>query len=231
MIAICVPSRGLIFSRTVQCVIEGMQALNKVGIATSYHTCHDLPIPDSHNFCVEQALQNQAVQKIFFIEEDNYVFPDAFVALATSDYDIATVQYNDKNGSAFGIIHYNEAQEIIWCGLGATVIKREVFEKIGKPHFRIDTRYKIIKKYKDGNKLVSDYEEIEAREVWDDEKKKFVEKRDPYVYGGLDVDFYTRARKLGYRINALQDFRGHHFKLVKLGEPYTNQGVHDIQQV
>lgn len=231
MIAICVPSRGLIFSRTVQSVINGMAELSKIGVGSAYFTSHDLPIPDAHNYCVETALQNPAIKKIFFVEEDNFIFPDAFVALATSDYDIATLQYNDKNGSPFGIIHYNEAQEIIWCGLGATCIKREVFEKLGKPYFRTDTRYKITKKHLASGKMVVDYEKIEPHQRWDETKNEFVDKNDPYIYGGLDIDFYHRARNNGFKINALQDFRAHHFKLVKLGEPYTNQGVHEIQQV
>src|SRR3990167_3513561 len=90
MIGICLPSRGLVFSRTMQSVIDGMQALNKLGIATLFHSSHDLPIPDSHNYVVEQALQNTAVRKIFLMEEDNFLFPDAFVELATSDYDVVT---------------------------------------------------------------------------------------------------------------------------------------------
>lgn len=232
MIAICVPSRGLIFSRTVECVIKGMQALGKLGIESDYFTSHDLPIPDSHISCVEQVLANSKVDKILFIEEDNVLFLDAFMALATSEKPITLLQYNDKNGSPHGIIHYNNVGEILWGGLGAVCIKREVFEKIGKPYFRIDHRYKIVKKQtaEDG-RLIVDYEEIEPIDVWDSKQNKFVKRMDPYAYGGLDIDFYTRARKIGYSIAVLPEYKAHHLQLIQLGEAYTNQGVHVIRQV
>lgn len=232
MIAICVPSRGLVFSKTMQSVVKGMQELGKLGVATDLFMSHDLPIPDSHSFCVEQAMQNPAILKLLFIEEDNYLFPDAFVALATSDYDITTLQYNDKNGSPFGIIHYNEANDILWAGLGATCIRRGVFEAIGQPYFRTDHRYKVIKKRQaDDGRLIVDYEEIEPRQEWNEKESKFEEARDEYKYGGLDIDFYTRARKAGYKIATLSSYKAHHFELVKLGLPHMNKGVHEIRQV
>lgn len=232
VIAVCVPSRGLVFSKTMQSVVRGMQELGKLGVASDLFMTHDLTIPDSHAVCVEQALQNPAVTKLFFIEEDNYLFPDAFVAVATSDYPIVTLQYNDKNGSPHGIIHYNEAGDILWAGLGATCINRTVFEAINRPYFRTDHRYKVIKKRtgEDG-RLIVDYEEIEPRQTWNDKENKFEEIRDEYKYGGLDIDFYTRARKAGYKAVALPSYKAHHFQLVKLGEPHTNQGVHEIRQV
>lgn len=232
MVGICVPSRGMMFSRCTQSVIEGMQELNKLGVATSYHTSHDLPIPDAHNFCVEQAMQNPSVKKILFIEDDHYLYPDAIVALVTSDLDIATLQYNDKNGSPHGIIHYDANGQIAWGGLGATCIKREVFESFGRPYFRTDHRYKIVKK-KTGTsgQLIVEYEELTPRQEWNEKENKFEEIKDEYKYGGLDIDFYTRARKERFKIGVLPSYKAHHFMLVKLGEPYTNHGTHEIRQV
>ncbi len=231
MIAICVPSRGLIFSRCTQSIIEGMQELNKVGLATIYCYTHDLPIPDCHNACVEKALSNKAVDKIFFVEEDMYIDPQTFVALATSNEDIAVVQYNDRNGSPHGIIHKNEQGEIVWTGLGAACIKRKVFEDIGNPYFRTDHRYKVVKRAGPNGPVVSENEELEPRTLYNEETKQVEEIRDKYIYGGLDVDFYTRVRKLGYKITALSDYKAHQFVLKQLGEAYNNNGVHDIQQV
>lgn len=217
MVAICVPSRGLIFSRTTEDVIRGMQALNKLGVATKYVTSHNLPIPDCHNYCVETALQDPAVDTILFVEEDMGIPEDTFVALATSTEPFVTVQYNDKNGSPHGIIHYNEAGEILWSGLGATAIKRSVFEAVGTPYFRTDTRYKIIKSQDVDGKLITEYEELETKSE--------------YQYGGLDVDLCTRVRKLGIRIVELPNYRAHHFQLIQMGEPYVNNGCHEIRTV
>lgn len=231
MVALCVPSRGLIYSKTVESVINGMQALNGVGIATKYFSTHELPIPDSHHICVEKALADPNIDTLIFIEEDMYVFPEAMIALATSEADVTTLQYNDKNGSPHGIIHYNEKQEVMWAGLGATAIKRRVFEALGAPYFRTDHLYKSIRKASPNGPVVSEFEEIEPRQVWDEEQSKVVEKRDEYRYGGLDVDFYTRARWKGFKIIVLPEYKAHHFELVQLGEKHTNKGVHEIKQV
>ncbi len=60
---------------------------------------------------------------------------------------------------------------------------------------------------------------------------EFELKRDEYKYGGLDVDFYTRARQKGFKIVCLPNYRAHQFELVQLGEKYTNNGIHTIKQV
>lgn len=232
MIAVATPSRGLIYAITVKSIIEGMQALNKIGIGTVFHSSKDLPIPDCFNYLTETALQNPSIDRIVFIEEDMYVDPDAFVALATSDSPIATLQYNDKNGSPFGIIHYNEAGEILWCGLGATMIKREVFEKLGIPYFSTDNRYKITKQRTDhDSKLITEYELIEPHVKWNEVEKKFLEVKQPYGYGGQDVDFMTRARQAGFNILCLANYKAHHFKVLNYGEEHTNNGCHTIINV
>lgn len=228
MISICTPSRGLIYAITVKSIIEGMQALNKVGIPTEFHSTKDMPIPDCFNYLVETSLQNKAVDKILFIEEDMYIEPEAIVALGASDSPITTLQYNDKNGSPHGIIHYNEAGEILWCGMGATIIKREVFEALGTPYFTTLNRYKTTKKYMKGGRMVTEYELIEPHTKYNPETKKLEVVRDPYGYGGQDVDFMTRARHKGFTIAKLEDYKAHHFKLLKLGDEYTNNGCHDI---
>lgn len=230
MIGICCPSRGLIFSKTVDSIIKGMQHLNSLGLPTRYYTTHDMPIPDSHTFCVEQALQD-GCKTLIFVEEDMYLFPEAYEALIASSEAIATLQYNDKNGSPHGIVHYNEAGEIIWAGLGATLIKAEVFEKIGRPYFRIDHMYRNVRKTVVGGKSITEYVEVDPKKVYNPETLKFEDKRDEYKYGGQDIDFFTRARKAGYKIHLVEEHKAHHFDLVKLSEPHTNNGCHVIRQV
>ena len=216
MIAICLPTRGMLFTRTMQCVVDGMQELNKLGIGTKLHTSYDLPIPDGHNYCVETALQDKAVNKILFVEEDMYIEGPAFVALATSDLPMATLQYNDKNGRPHGIIEFDHTGDVVWCGLGATAIKREVFEAVGTPYFEIKRRWKNIR-YNENGVLKTKYERVYGESE--------------FQYGGLDVDFCHRVREKGFKITALPDFKAHHFELLALGQPHTNNGCHSIRTV
>lgn len=208
MITICTPSRGLIHSRTVESLINGGVALIKAGHNISYSMTHNLSIPNSHNACVLDALSVKS-ELVIFIEEDMGVDPETYVALVESDADITTVQYNDKNGDD-QIVHYNTDQtEILWCGLGATAIKTAVFEKVGVPYFSTERRYKIVR----------------------GELEKIENPGSPWSYGGLDVDFFTRARKLGFKIKVLEGHKAKHYRVDKLGEEHTNNGVHDITEV
>lgn len=230
MIATITPSRGLIYSKTVESLFNGTRFLNENGLATKSYFSHDLPIPDCFNYLVGQALQDGA-KVIIIIEEDMYLFPKSYLSLAQSDSDVATMQYNDKNGSPHGIIHYNEAGDILWGGLGATAIKRHVFEKLGEPYFTTENRYKITKKHFKGEQMVTEYEPIEPRKIWDEDQNKFIEKKDHYKYGGQDIDFYTRARHAGFTIGLIKNEKAHHFDLVQLGENHINHGCHIIKQV
>jgi hypothetical protein len=231
MIAVVVATRGLIYTRTMQCIFDGMAELSKLGVASKLITTHDLPIPDAQNYLTETALQDHAVQKLFFIEEDNFVFPDTFVAIATNDNPIVTVTYNDKNGSPHGIVHYDGSGQVLWAGLGATLIRREVFEKLGKPYFTIDDRYQVFKTRQKDGAFITSYKKIDNRTIWNEETKQVEEVKDPYAYGGQDINFYIKAREAGFNVTILREHKAHHFDLVSLGEKHTNNGCHQIRQV
>lgn len=212
--AIITPSRGLIHSRTVQSIFDGIRSVREH--EWCFFTTHDKPIPDAQNDCLERAF-TWGAEVILSIEEDNVIDIPAFQALVRNDYPIAILQYNDRNGSPHGIIHKDGANNILWSGIGALKVKKEVFEAIGKPYFRTEVRYSVKKKPQGDGTVVTQFEEIPHRS--------------PQQYGGLDVDFYTRARNKGYTITQVQGHIAHHMKLVKLGEGFTNNGCHDIQAV
>lgn len=212
MIAICCPTRGMLFTQTMESIISGIYALKDKGIETRFFTSWDLPIPSGHNQCVEQALAIPEVDRVFFVEEDMYIPSDAFIQLATSDSDMVTLQYNDKNGRPHGIIEFDSTGEVVWCGLGATVIRRKVFDLVGQPYFFTERRWKNLRQ--NGK---TTYERVSMPA--------------PYSYGGLDVDFCFRAREKGVRIEWLPQYRAQHFQLTAMGQSYTNNGIHQIRTV
>ena len=214
-IGIITPSRGLIHSRTMESITEGIYALQD-RFNFRFFTTHDKPIPEAQNDCLTRAFEWGA-QVILSIEEDNVLDVQAFEALLTCTEPIAILQYNDRNGSPHGIIHKNEAGEIMWSGIGALKVDRQVFETIGKPYFRTDVRYSIKRKPQGDGTVITHFEEVSSR--------------GPHQYGGLDVDFYTRARAKGYRVYQIQGHIAHHMKLNKLGETFVNNGCHDITTV
>jgi hypothetical protein len=210
-IAICVPSRGLIFSKTTECISDGIIALTKLGHEVKYFATHDLPIPDCHNECTIKAYEWRA-DRILYVEEDMYIPTDAFISLCITSEHMATLNYNDKNGRPHGIIEFNRNNEVVWCGLGATSVSRELLEKIDKPYFCTTRRWQRLT----GPKGIY-YEKVMFES--------------PYQYGGQDVDFCMRVVKLGYKIKCLTECTARHLQLLELGKPHINQGMHSIREV
>ena len=212
--AIITPSRGLIHSRTIESIFNGIRSMPQY--EWNFFTTHDKPIPEAQNDCMKRAMEWGA-DVIVSIEEDNVMDIQAFKALVENDYPIAILQYNDRNGNAHGIIHRNGNNEILWSGIGALKVKREVFESIGRPYFRTEVRYAIKKKPQGDGTIITHFEEVAHKS--------------PHQYGGLDVDFYTRARSKGYKVEQIQGHIAHHMKLISLGENYNNNGCHLIETV
>jgi len=173
---------------------------------------HDLPIPDCDERVAEMALATGA-EYVWFVEED--VIPPAG-ALAASfrtlidGFDIAAVDY--PVGAAedgWGCLVRKDGDgEILWCGLGATLIRREVFEKLPQPWFATDTRY-----IKRGGGVWEP-----APQVLPNEKR----------YGQQDIYFCMTLREAGFRIGQVPDMTASHAKVEAYGEQGTNVGFHTI---
>lgn len=210
-IAILVPSRGLVFSRTTETIANAILTLTKAGHEVKYFCSHDQPIPDGHNVCVDQALEWGA-DRFLFIEEDMVISPDAILSLCDSTNHMATLQYNDKNGRPRGIIEFSRNDEVVWCGLGATAVSKEVIQTVSKPVFCITRRWKRVP----GPNGIG-YERVGRESI--------------YQYGGLDVDFCMRVRERGYKIVCIKEHTARHLQLISLGTPYENRGMHSIREV
>jgi hypothetical protein len=92
----------------------------------------------------------------------------------------------------------------MWCGLGCTLVKREVFEKLEYPYFRSDKAL-----------LLNDWPEI-----------KWIEAGEQ-AYGGHDIYFGIKAREKGFKIIKVEG-EARHLKLESLGRPEINKGLHAI---
>lgn len=220
VIAILTPSRGLIHSRTLEAVLANMAGRSYAGWCLT----HDLPIPDCHNAVVEQAMRTDA-NLFWFVEEDMIPPPDALSALLSKVNEgcgMAIVDYPvGEKPSQNCAIHeaYMRGEDdptgaLIWCGMGCTLIRREVFERMERPWFRTD---KTIQYIRFGSSKLTDLKIID-REV---------------PYGGQDIWFGHQATRLGYSIGCVSSDRMTcgHAKLRQRGPEQTNNGAHTIEVV
>ena len=191
--SICVlcPSRGLTFTRTEIFIDQIREKFNTKIIRT-----YDKKIPEAHNWLVQEALKSKA-EFFLFLEEDMVPSIQGISELVKQDTDIAFIDYG-VNG--YSCSARDKSGKILWAGLGCTLVKRKVFEKLDKPWFRTD---KVLR--------LNDMK-------WLDQEAK---------YGGQDIWFYTQAREAGFKIVQVPG-EAVHLGIKELGKSEVNNGLHPV---
>lgn len=196
-ISVVQPTRGLIFSEAQTSLEENLQ-----GYDYRIYRSFNLTIPDCQNTLVEEALLDEP-DFIFFHEED-VVLPDGAIDdLVMVKADIACIDYGVGGWGC--VTRDQKTQEILWCGLGATLVKKEVFDGLEKPYFRSDKGL-----------LLNDWPETR----WVDTGAQ--------AYGGQDIWFCMHARAKGFNIVQVGG-EARHLKLEELGRAEINKGIHNIK--
>jgi|SRR3990167_3039085 len=194
MIGIILPTRGLLFSE----VLEGVEK-NRKNYETELFISSNLPIPEAQNHLVAQALANSSITHLWMVEEDTVPFARALEKLLQSDEDIVAIDYGVAGWSC---ITKDKTGEILWVGLGCTLVKRTVFEGLEKPWFRTDKSLRL-----------NDWQWID----------------NPAKYGTLDIWFCTKAKEAGFKIKQIKG-ECKHLQFDEIGKKEHNDGIHKISQ-
>lgn len=193
MIGLILPSRGLVFAEVLESLFDNLQ-----GYDYKIYQAIGLPIPDCQNIPVERALAD-GCSHLWFVEDDTVPPKGILEKLLSSGGDITAVDYA-VNG--WGCITRDKINgEIVWCGLGCTLVKSSVFKEIERPYFRDDQQLRL-----------NDMKWIPAP------KNR---------YGGQDIWFCMKALEKGFKIVQIQG-ECKHLKLDALGTPEQNNGAHKI---
>lgn len=212
-LAICIPTRGIITSRTVEAVqamvLFTQQYRPDLEILPEWIISHDKPIPAGHTYVVETALERGA-DLVLLIEEDVIPPPhalEAMIKLLIKGADWAFVDYplNVVARSGPNCYWRNEHGDVVYTGMGCTLITRQVFETVDRPWFRTDKAAKI--------------------------KRGILEFADQDVaYGGFDIYFGYKAYLHGFRLEVVRGMMCRHIKLASLGTPNNNDGLHVMEE-
>lgn len=199
-IAVVFPSRGLAFSQTAQELLD-----NLLDYDHEIFFAHELPIPDCFNVPLRNALAGD-FSHIWFVEDDMVLKKDTLKRLLEKDKAVVTIDYpvNKKGrGSVFKV-----GKEVIFCGTGCLLVKREVFAEFRDPIFRTDFRWNI-KNYGYLKMTVNEVSNLDG-------------------YGLHDVNFCMRLYQLKIPIHVIAGKLAQR-KLVSLGRAGTNDGAHNIE--
>lgn len=179
---ILMPTRGFVLTEVITALEEETARLRLVPITLR---TFDLPLPISRNFLIETALKLKDWKYALLVDDDVILPKGGIQELLNLNADIAVMDYplhGKVDGKTPGTIVRDKDKSIAFAGLGATLVKREVFEKMPQPWFVL-TQYRT-NRSKDG------YIGF------------FASQRDgnPQISAGEDTHFYLNARKLNFKI-------------------------------
>ena len=193
MIAAFICTRGLVFAETINSVLNNG--------ATLFPLIVSKPIPEAQNQAVLDGLSSQA-NLIWFVEEDIFIPQetiDKMLREIADGADVVCVDYPVNGGWSTikeidGVIQH--------CGLGCTLIKRKVFEKISPPWFETD---------KSINADTGELMNI------------------PMKYGGHDILFGIKVREHGFKIKQAKGVECQHLRSPNLVRLENNNDIYKIE--
>lgn len=203
-IAVILPSRGLIFSKTADELLQNLQ-----GYDYDIFFAHGLPIPDCFEKPLQQALHG-SYSHIWFVEDDMVLPVDTLQTLVDADVPVATMDYPvSKEGQ--GAVFKNKENEVVFSGTGCLLVKREVFDKLTKPYFQTDIRWSAAN--------YGDFIRMTANRVTNPALEG---------YGLHDVNFGIKLWQAGIPIEVIGVIGQR--KLINLGKTGSNDGAHMIEE-
>ena len=203
------PSRGLVHSRVIESVMANIASASAAGHEfRGWRLTHDRPIPECDEEITIAGLGTGA-DLLWFVEEDTVPPSGALLDLIALAVPIAAIDYPVGEAPSWACVARDREGHIYWCGLGCTLIRRQVFEAIERPWFRCDVTYSI-SPGPDGRKVLHEMDR-------------------PSTYGGQDIYFFRRALAHGFAIAQVSGRVAGHAKVRELGARETNQGWHRIE--
>jgi hypothetical protein len=204
-VAVIIPSRGLMFSKTAEEIVRNTQ-----GVPHRKFFAHRLPIPDCFEWPTIKALKDPDISHFWYVEDDMILPDDILRMMLNEEADVVTCDYPaDKTGR--GVVFQARDGQVVFGGLGCTLVKRKIMDKLKPPYFRTDIKWHPTN-LGSAVMLMAAQGEAKADE-----------------YGKQDVNFFMKLHEAGALISLFPLKLGQR-KLVKLGEAGSNDGAHQIEE-
>lgn len=121
MISIGISTRGVIYARTIESILE--QKPDRIVFAK------EMPVPDCYNWIIDNTEGD-----VLFVDDDMFLPKGTLDSLKRAKVDVALCDYSLDKGNS---VQYHLG-EFLFGGLGCVLVKREVLDNI---RFRTDVGY------------------------------------------------------------------------------------------
>jgi len=203
-LAVVVASRGLMFSKTLEELLRELK-----GFDHKIFWAHGKSLPQCFNDPVEEALKDPEIFAVLICEDDMILPKGILKRMFSKNYPVVALDYPFKADGDSTMLH-DPAGNAIYSGTGFILIAKQILQALPKPIFRTDTAWDTMIK---GDTLV----------FWPRKLTKI-------AYGLHDVNLGIMLFANNIPIKPMATTAGQR-KLVKLGEPNTNKGAHEIEEL
>lgn len=204
-VAIIIPSRGLINSKTIAEILQNAQDYDY-----QLYWSHANPLPVCFNLPIEEALKDPRNTHFYIVEEDMILPPGTLKELVEADVHCIANDY-PLAGDNTNCVLYDPDGNAYFTGTGSILIKREVLEALPKPIFYANKAWTF--------KIKSDHIIFNLEHNQDPDK----------VYGQHDLNFGLDLYRKGTPIHVATKTCGHR-KLKARGIEGTNQGQYTFDE-
>lgn len=202
-LAVVLPSRGLVYSKTVE---ELYRELDSLDGSFSVFWAHGRPIPECFNEPTEKALETDP-DYVLFVEED-MVLPEGILGRMLARIKHAISVDYPVGGGHGGTVMYDPDMVPFFTGTGLLLVRGDILTRLPKPIWRTDIEWKPY--VEDG--LIHFTLKV---------------KKDREIYGQHDVAFGLRLYANGYPIELLPETVGQR-EMVKRGGRGANDAFHEV---
>lgn len=203
-LAVVIPSRGLMFSQTLEelmCELEGYNY--------EIFWSHENPLPKCFNDPTERALADSDVFAVLFVEDDMIIPKGILKKMFAVKYPVVALDYPFQQQGDSTCLHDPKGMAF-WTGTGFLLVAKSVLKQMEKPIWRTDTTF-------------DPFIDKDTIHFWP-------RKLDKVYYGLHDLRFGLLLYSAEMPIYPMTQTAGQR-KLVNLGKSGVNNGAHEIMQL
>ena len=203
-LAVIVPSRGLMFSETLEELLGELE-----GVKHEFYWAHEKSLPECFNEPTERALADPEVFALLIVEDDMIIPKGILRKMFDRNYPVVALDYPFQQDGDSTCLH-DPKGFAYWTGTGFMLIAKQVLLNMEKPIWRTDTTF-------------DPFVDKDTIHFWP-------RKLDRIFYGLHDLRFGLVLYSAGLPVYPMPQTAGQR-KLAKLGETHSNNGAHEIYEL
>lgn len=203
-LAVILPSRGLLFSETLEELLRELE-----GFEHEIYWAHGKSLPACFNEPTERALADPDVYAVLICEDDMIIPKGMLKRMFEVNYPVVAMDYPFRQNGDATTLHDPDGKAF-WTGTGFMLIARHILESIPKPIWITGQTF-------------DPFIDADTIHFWP-------RKLDKVYYGLHDLNFGLILYSAGVPVHPMSQTGGQR-KLVKLGEKHTNNGAHQIEEL